>query len=443
MSSELKKLQTTIPKVFNPEFNRVIAALLLSIASNDSLVAEQIENLKEQLFLKTSSGKYLDKKANSVGVDRPPTIGLSDELFRDLVPNLSLKPKQIKKAFYDTADVFWGPLYSRANISANNLTPYSFNIGDTFILRVNDREVQEIKVNALDLAIDGSPTDAEVLAFFSKLEGITPTLQPDPSGNKRLNLRTNTPGSVGSIEILGGTIIDPSKVDLDLKKVEIIDLEQRVAIYNLNPNELIIELPITLPALSRGLKGSHHFHADATIENPVPPENGVWKGSFFFSRTGLGGSNFTLTSQKSETVDPIVRNRVYTELKVVDASKFEESSGYVIFNFGVDQEGPVRYIGKSDANNLLLLDPSYIMKKNHPSGVSVNYLSDITALKPRVTGDDYAIYMTSPSAASNVVRDLLLSLAAAGIIIKFEILAPKFKYLIDTPYISDDNAPNT
>jgi hypothetical protein len=36
---------------------------------------------------------------------------------------------------------------------------------------------------------------------------------------------------------------------------------------------------------------------------------------------------------------------------------------------------------------------------------------------------------------------ILESLAAAGVIVKFKVLAPTYKYLIDNPYISDDDAP--
>jgi hypothetical protein len=109
MSNNLNRFFNIMPKLYNAENSRVLYALLYAIALSDDDVEAAVAEAKNQLFVRTATGTNLDDLANSLGVQRPPTLGLTDEEFQNLIPNLSLKPKTIRKAFYDTADIFWGP----------------------------------------------------------------------------------------------------------------------------------------------------------------------------------------------------------------------------------------------------------------------------------------------------------------------------------------------
>lgn len=440
-NENLKKMIDTIPKVFNPDFNPVIKALIMALAGSDDEVATQIQNGKNQLFIRTATGQNLDKGSNSLGVSRPPSLGLQDSDYQELVPNLSLKPKQIKKAFYDTADVFWGPLFSRANISTINTAPFNVSQGDVISVSINNADVQNVKVLAGDIAANGVATAEEMLAILSRIKNATTIIQTDSvTGDQRLNLRTNTPGSVGSIEIFSSSMIGSSKLDFVVGPHDILDLPQRVSVYNLNPNELIIEIPAIVPALRRTLKGSHHFHSDGTLEPEVAPANGVWAGSFFFNPSGSEGT-FTISSQKAELQQTINKGSVITSMTVDDSSGFEDPSGIFMLNFGREnQEGPIRYRGIPNSNTILV-DPSYIFKNTHLSTESVNVVSKQTPYVPRRDGTDLAIYFTSPAGARQVVQDILDSLKAAGIIIHFLVLAPDYRYIIDNPYLTEDDAP--
>ena len=93
MSNALKKYFDTIPKTFSPENNRVMYALLYAIALSDDDVEASIAEAKNQLFVRTATGKNLEKLANSLGVAKPQSLGLTDTEFQELIPNLSLKPK--------------------------------------------------------------------------------------------------------------------------------------------------------------------------------------------------------------------------------------------------------------------------------------------------------------------------------------------------------------
>lgn len=440
-NENLKKMLDTIPKVYNPDFNPALKALITALAASDDEIAQQIQNGKDQIFIRTATGQNLDKASNSLGVSRPPTLGLQDSDYQELVPNLSLKPKQIRKAFYDTADVFWGPLFSHANVTSINAATFDVSLGDIFSVSIDNGPIQNIKVLVGDILANGLATAQEIQNILSRIKGATTTIQTDSvSGLEHINLRTDTPGSVGNIEILPSSMIGITKLNFTLGSYDILNLAQRVAIYNLNPNELLIEIPAIVPALRRTLKGSHHFHEDGTLEGPVAPANGIWQGSFLFNPNGSEGT-FTVSSQKTTILQSVNKGSVQTSITVDDASSFKSPSGIFMLNFGMNnQEGPIRYRGLPNSNTVLV-DPSYVFKNNHISGEAINVLSSQTPYTPRRDGTDLAIYFTSPAGARQVVQDILDSLKAAGIIIHFLVLAPEYRYIIDNPYLTDDDAP--
>ena len=142
---------------------------------------------------------------------------------------------------------------------------------------MDNGEIQTVKILTGDLAVPGFATAEEVVAILSKLTGVTATILEDAlTGDKSVNLRTNTPGPVGVIEIISSSGIGTSKLDFTIGEYDILSLDQRVAVYNNDPHELLIEIPAIVPALRRTLKGSHHFHIDGTLEAPEPPNNGIW-----------------------------------------------------------------------------------------------------------------------------------------------------------------------
>lgn len=443
MSNNLKRFINTIPKTLNPEFNRVMYALISAIAASDDDVEAAIAEAKNQLFVRTATGQNLERLANSLGVAKPQSLGLTDHEFQELIPNLSLKPKTIRKAFYDTADIFWGPLYSRANITSENFAPFNVSTGDELLVSINNGVLQKVKVLTGDIAVSGVATASEMQAILGRIKGATVVVSVESlTGNEYLNIRTNTPGSTGSVEIYASSMVGTSKVDFPVGSHDILSLDQRVVVYNINPNELLIEIPAVIPALRRTLRGSHHFHTDATIEPPRGVTQGIWQGSFIYSPNGQGNA-FTISRQKCSLQQVVSKGQIYTSVAVDDNASFLTPSGELIFGFGTDkQEGPVKYRGTPNSNTILI-DPGYVFKFDHSSGSSINVITERQPYTPSKTGKDLAVYLTSPSGAREVVQMILASLAAAGVIVKFKVLAPTYKYIIDNPYVSDDDAPSS
>lgn len=431
--SKLDKYLKFLPKELKPNVNPMLRAIVEAFAGADAELETQIDNAKAQLFVKTAEGTYLDRLASNFGVTRPAELGLLDEDFQQLIPNLSLKQKQIAKSFYDTMDVFWGPLFSRANVTGTLAAPYNLVAGDTIKITIDGNKIGRVTIRKEDLANPGAATPKEVLRILARIAGITASVVEDvATGDQFINVRTNTPGSRGSIEIDSSESFAGLGLETG-RRIRITDIDQRTVLYQINPGEVIIELPAVVPTLRRTLKGSHHFHADSTIESAVPPENGIWQGSFLYSTLQ---QPFVVTQRKAILDQQVLKNSIVNQLTVLDSSMIPATSGKLIFNFGKEnQEQPVNYITVTNSQTILI-DPSHEFQFSHAPGSEINVLLEgqTTPYQPRKIGTDLAVYLTSPANARTIVEELLKTLTAAGITVKFVVLLPAYKYLFDNPY---------
>ena len=434
MADKLERYFRFMPKELNVRVNPMWRALLEAFASSDEEVVQQLTNTNAQLFVATAEGVYLDSLAGNFGVSRPGELGLLDDDFRKLIPNLSLKAKQVTRSFYDTMDVFWGPTFSRANILSSNAAPFNVGLNESFTVTIDGTRTITITTMIGDIAVPGQATAEEIVRILNKIEGVTAEIQVNPTnGDEKINLRTNTACSRGSLEI-DPLASFPGVGFVPGVRHRITDLDQRTVVYQVNPRELIIELPATVPTLRRTLKGSHHFHEDATLEAAIPPATLPWVGSFMYSTTQ---QPFTVTSQKAILDQTILKGQVLSQLTVQDTSQLDPTGGELVFDYGKEnQEDRVKYITITNSNTILI-DPGHVWEQTHLPGSEINLLLEgqITPYAPRRTGDDYAIYLTSPANARSIVQELIETLAAAGITIRFIILLPTYKYLYDNPFV--------
>lgn len=428
MSDKLNQLVANIPKELNPSSNPILNGLLSAWATGDEGVATAVEAARASLFVATAEGGFLDRQGSNFGVSRPSSLGLLDSDFRNLIPNLSTKAKQVVQSFYNTMQVFWGPQYLKANVTSTVAATYPLLVGDVLSLTVDSGVTQNITLTVTDVASPGFATDAEVLNLLSRFVGITAEVQNLVAGNF-INVRTDTFGLRGSLQF-GGAM---ASLGFDVTKVyKVTDLQQRCVVYQTTPGEITIEIPAVVPTLRRSLRGSHHLHADATLEGPVPPANGVWVGSFIWKRSG---APYVITSTKSTLLAPIVTGDVLSQISVASTADFP-ASGILGFGFGLNSEElGIPYFSIPNSNTLNI-DPGYTFQKTHTTGSVVNVIQNANtpAYRPRIDGSDYAVYLTSPANARSVVQALLLGLAAAGITVRFKVLLPKYTYLFTNAF---------
>ncbi len=432
MSLVLDKFIKSMPKVYNTGGNSIIYTLLSAIAGSDDEILTQIQNTKAQLFVNSASGTYLNTLASNLGVARPLQLGMSDSKFQTLIPNLSFKPKTILKSFYDTADVFWGESYSRANVTGTNTAPFAVSVGDTFTITIDNQITQSVTAKIGDIAVDGVATATEIANILNQITRITANVIENLDGTQQVNIQTNTPGLRGSIEF------DETNYFSDVGpnftgKFTLDNLNQRVAVYQINPGEVIIELPAFVPIIRDTLKGSHHFHTDNTIESPVAPSNGVWQGSFLFSRTQ---NPFVPTNITTTLTQDIAKGSYLTTLSVASTEDIPTTGGRLVVDFGLNnQEYNINYYNVLNANTIEI-SASNPFTFDHFTGAVVNIqmAGQISPYLPRSNGQDLAVYMPSMVAARTLVQELLAGLAAEGIIVKFVILSPTYTYTITSPF---------
>lgn len=259
----------------------------------------------------------------------------------------------------------------------------------------------------------------------------------------------------------------------------------RVKIAEINPNQIKITIPSTVPSLRKNLRGSHHFHnysgtivsvnnllktmtvdlygttktlavdefansligqnnvaatalsstggqTGIIIQFPVSADlSGFVVGEEFVAAVPTYPGSFlpdktrayTLSSQRGILGQSIVAGQFISTLTMIDSSNIPDEKGFVSFNFGhPTEEVLVRYFGRPN-NTTLLLDPSYIFQSDHFSGETVNVLKT-PYLKPRPNGSDYSVYLVGVEAARLVAQRIVEEIAAAGVVIEWTVLFP-------------------
>lgn len=334
MADKFTRMANNMPAFYKAETNTMIRGLLKAWGVSDDDIEAQLSNTKDQLFVKTANGRYLDYLGNNVGVPRDPSLGMSDDDFRKLIPVMSFFPKQVRRTIISLLDVFWGEGFTRPNINSGNVETYNFGpasvltgtvsfikgneilkgVGTLFTSELlpgdyikattdsgttyqkvsailSDTELQlseawkwDIRINAtvakgvvrqLGYSVDGQPerfirfkpyafadltavTVAELVAFINAdtehKSLITASSYLDPILGNKLNLRTNTPGLLGSIQVTGGDANDVTRLNFNLDK----KTEVRASVYEVNPNEIVVKIPSSVPVLRRSLRGSSH-----------------------------------------------------------------------------------------------------------------------------------------------------------------------------------------
>jgi hypothetical protein len=208
-------------------------------------------------------------------------------------------------------------------------------------------------------------------------------------------------------------------------------LPRYASVYEVNPGEVVIFMPITTNIVRRSLIGSWHLHGST--------EDTSFLGSYIFDRS-LPAITKTYTNLQTQ----IDQGQIYTVINAANTSDFPNSTGYLYFEFGTKrQEGPVKYL-ETPSTGTLLIDPSYKFKQNHAPGTNINLLYSRAAYVPATDGSDYQAYLTDTTAGSTEAIRIIESLAASGFFINIVLVYPQdpgLNHLKDWVYGSGDTYP--
>lgn len=195
------------------------------------------------------------------------------------------------------------------------------------------------------------------------------------------------------------------------------------SVYEVNPHEVVIFMPATATIVKRSLIGSWHVHNSSTDTS--------FLGSYVYNTK----SGFPISQVGTKLNDNIFAGSIKTVTFGTDTSKFPDKPGYLVFEFGTDnQEGPVKYLGRPSSGSLRL-DASYKFKKTHLSGCDVRLLEGVSPFIPATDGHNYAAYLTGTIAGRVQAEKLIEQLSAAGIFLKIIVIIPQNRGLQDPSYV--------
>lgn len=409
------RLINFFPAFYQASHNPVLNGLLKAIGQEDQRAGVQLDETKNQLFVRFASGSYLNALGRNVGVSRPTVYPTNDTVFRAAIPILSYYPKQIKKTIYELFELYWGSEYIRSTVTARNPGPYSILDGQTLCVKVDNGEEHTITFNSSDFV---DPMFAELDEIIEKIDyyqlPLIASVYTALNGKQYLRIQTKTLGGGGAIQITSNsTAIVFNFYNGKIKNT-------RCGVYEINTNELIIKCPESIP-LTTTLKGSNHFHASATIYDgsPATLADPYWPSSYLYD-TVTPTQLYTLTSVKTTLNQNIEKGKVYNRILVADSSNFSENGGMCVINFGSNtEEAMVPFVRRLGATSLFL-DAAYTFQYDHILGENINVIV-MSHYQPRVTGEDYAFYLND-TAVSEALMILLLDLIkAAGVVLRFQI----------------------
>src|SRR5271165_1414705 len=94
---------------------KFVDAMLYALAEGDSINESNVMAMKDQLFIMTASGNFLEKLIAKLGIIKPPGIGISDDLFRQMAITIT-NSKLVTNVFLDVLEIFYGADAVRANM---------------------------------------------------------------------------------------------------------------------------------------------------------------------------------------------------------------------------------------------------------------------------------------------------------------------------------------
>lgn len=304
------------------------------------------------------------------------------------------------------------------------LLPTTQNIGTQFTLSISGGNIRFTWTSGADPGLGSVEVDDYVNIFgsgFSATNRGTFTIKAIQNGTvTNAYFEIENPNFVAQAPVTLGTVSDvmffsPTRLTLS-------DLARKASIYEVNPYEIVALMPVTTKIVKRKLNGSAHLNVSTTGDQFI--------GSYIYSPN----SGFNIASVQTKITQTIDAGQIYSVLSVSNANAFPDAEGYLVFEYGYDeQEGPVKYIGKSSSTGLLL-DPSYKFKKSHAANVEVNLLRSTAPLKPKADASDYPFYITDSIQGRLQAEILIRQLTASGIFLNVVIVVPNGVGLTDVNF---------
>lgn len=204
--------KTRAYKLLRKFFNKSIdgpntQAILKALSGPNSHLIDNVEAVHDSMYIVSAKDRYLDQRLADYGLVRPGTVGLTDEVFRQLGLEV-INRKQVRDLINGILETIYGIEYTRATARSTNLEPYALIDGDQLFLQFDDGQVITLNFSAAQFANIGAATAQEVADAITRelrakgKEG-SATIKNDGAGNYVMIVSPTT-GPSSSLRVLGG-----------------------------------------------------------------------------------------------------------------------------------------------------------------------------------------------------------------------------------------------
>lgn len=205
VDEQYKRLRSYLnPLIQGPNTDAVLTALATGSAS---YLIDNVTAVHDSLYIVTAQGKYLDERLAEFGITRPPAVGLSDAIFRQI--GLEVKNrKQVRDLISKLLNILFGDEYTRATISASKAENYNLQDGDTLIIKFDDKVTISVPFHTNDfenIAAAKAQEVSDAITKYLRSIGVKGTAITKDDGNgPYIQILSDTLGSSSSVSILGG-----------------------------------------------------------------------------------------------------------------------------------------------------------------------------------------------------------------------------------------------
>ena len=202
----IDKLHRQMPRFYNTRTNPNWKAIIEALGSEDAKLVQLMEEVRKQFFIKTADRPYIDKLGANVKANRPRFIGMSDDTYRKYLPIYAYQPKQVKMMFDSLLDCFFFKETTTAFVQSTEYVTFALKDKWTLKYMVDGVHFERINFEMNDFANINQATINEVTSIINKQAKYSFAVVFDDRINKKKYLRifTNTVGSKGSIQMVGG-----------------------------------------------------------------------------------------------------------------------------------------------------------------------------------------------------------------------------------------------
>ncbi len=204
--SKIDRLHDLLPSHFNTRNNPNWKALLEALGEVDQDTADLVAEVRKQFFVKTASRPYIDRLAANNKIARPRLVGMDDPSFREYIPVLSYKPKQVKLIIDQLLDIFFFKESTTAFITSQNFAPFVLEDGWELEYIADELYAERVKFTTADFTNIASVSADELVAAINRQtkHSYATAYYDSITKNTFIKLFTKTIGSKGSLRITGG-----------------------------------------------------------------------------------------------------------------------------------------------------------------------------------------------------------------------------------------------